>query len=128
MIKEYFASSKEVEVIDEAYDGISAWEKIEKRLLLASDADFCVVLYNPSSVKRADYLMKACDLMLQYKSPDTPCGYVKNIGRDGEEYTIVSLKELRDAKVDMFTTVFIGNSQTKVINNKLVTPRGYKNI
>ena len=95
---------------------------------MASDADFCVVLYNPSSVKRADYLMKACDLMLQYKSPDTPCGYVKNIGRDGEEYTIVSLKELRDAKVDMFTTVFIGNSQTKVINNKLVTPRGYKNI
>lgn len=109
-------------------DLLTPWEKIEKRLLLASDADFCIVLYNPSSVKRADYLMKACDLMLQYKSPDTPCGYVKNIGREGEEYTIVSLKELRDAKVDMFTTVFIGNSQTKVINNKLVTPRGYKNI
>ena len=109
-------------------DLLTPWEKIEKRLLLASDADFCIVLYNPSSKKRSDYLMKACDLMMQYKSPDTPCGYVRNIGREGQDAKVTTLKELRDTKVDMFTTVFIGNSESKVINGKMVTPRGYKNL
>ena len=39
---------------------------------------------------------------------------------------VMSLKELRDTQVDMFTTVFIGNSQTKEIDGKMVTPRGYR--
>ena len=63
--------------------------------------------------------------MLESKSPDIPCGYVREIGRAGETATVLTLGELRDAKVDMFTTVFIGNSQTKVLGGKLVTPRGY---
>ena len=62
------------------------------------------------------------------KSPDTICGTVSNIARDGEEAHVMTLKELRDTQVDMFTTVFIGNSQTKEINNKMVTPRGYRNV
>ena len=66
--------------------------------------------------------------MLKYKDPETPCGYVRNIGRDKEEHNIVTLAELSDIKVDMLTTIIIGNSQTKIINGKLVTPRGYKNI
>lgn len=106
-------------------DLLTPWEKIEKRLLLASEADFVICLYNPSSKKRADYLKKACELMLEFKAESTPCGYVKNIGREGEEYSIVTLAELKEARVDMFTTVIVGNSQTKVINGKLVTPRGY---
>ena len=85
-------------------------------------------LDNPSSKKRHDYLQKACDLMMKYKSPDTICGTVSNIARDGEEAHVMTLKELRDTQVDMFTTVFIGNSQTKEINNKMVTPRGYRNV
>lgn len=109
-------------------DLLTPWEKIEKRLLCASEADFNIVLYNPSSKKRHDYLQKACDLMLKYKSPETVCGTVNNIGREGEKGTVMTLKELRDTKVDMFTTVFIGNSQTKNINGKMVTPRGYKNV
>lgn len=109
-------------------DLLTPWEKIEKRLLLASDADMGIVLYNPSSLKRHDYLQKACDLMMQYKSPDTVCGIVENIGRDGEAYKVMTLKKLRDTEVDMFTTVFIGNSQTKEISGKMVTPRGYKNV
>ena len=88
---------------------------------------FCICLYNPSSHKRADYLQKACDILLKSKSPETPCGTVRNIGRDGECGEIYTLAQLRDTKVDMFTTVFIGNSQTRVINGKLVTPRGYEN-
>ena len=67
--------------------------------------------------------------MMQYKSPETVCGIaVSMIGREGEEYHLMTLKELRDTKVDMFTTVFVGNSQTKVINGKMVTPRGYRNV
>ena len=107
-------------------DLLTPWEKIEKRLLCASEADFAICLYNPSSRKRHDYLQKACDLMMQYKSPETVCGRAWNIGRDGEGMKVMSLKELRDTQVDMFTTVFIGNSQTKEIDVRMVTPRGYR--
>ena len=108
-------------------DLLTPWEKIEARLLAAAEADFVVCLYNPSSRKRSDYLQKACDLM-QYKSPETVCGIVSYIGRDGEHYEVMDLKTLRDTKVDMFTTVWVGNSQTKEINGKMVTPRGYRNV
>ena len=109
-------------------DLLTPWEKIEARLLAAAEADFVVCLYNPSSRKRSDYLQKACDLMMQYKSPETVCGIVSSIGRDGEHYEVMDLKTLRDTKVDMFTTVWVGNSQTKEINGKMVTPRGYRNV
>ena len=106
-------------------DLLTPWEKIEKRLLLASEADFVICLYNPSSKKRKDYLKRACEIMLKAKGEETKCGYVRNIGRDGETYHICTLKELAEVQVDMFTTVVIGNSQTKIVNNRLVTPRGY---
>ena len=106
-------------------DLLTPWELIEKRLAAAAGADFVIVLYNPGSHKRADYLSKACDILLQYKSPDTICGIVKNISRDGEEHRILTLGELRHTRVDMLTTVFIGNSHTSIINGKMVTPRGY---
>lgn len=109
-------------------DLLTPWEKIESRLLHASEADFVICLYNPSSKKRHDYLMKACDLMMRYKKEDTVCGIVGNIGRERENMKIMTLKELRDTSVDMFTTVFVGNSQTKEINGKMVTPRGYRNV
>ena len=109
-------------------DLLTPWEKIEKRLLAASEADLSICLYNPSSKKRHDYLMKACDLMMQYKSPETVCGIVGNIAREGEFSRVMTLKELRDTQVDMFTTVFVGNSQTKEINGKMVTTRGYKGV
>ncbi|WP_044296701.1 precorrin-3B C(17)-methyltransferase [Robinsoniella peoriensis] len=107
-------------------DLLTPWEKIEKRLILASEADFVICLYNPSSKKRHDYLQKACDLMMQAKAAETVCGIVMNIGREGETMQVMTLKELRDTKVDMFTTVFIGNSQTKEIDGQMVTPRGYR--
>ena len=94
----------------------------------ASEADLVICLYNPSSRKRKDYLQKACDLMLRFKAGDTVCATVGNIGRDGEESHLMTLKELRDTSVDMFTTVFIGNSQTMRIGDKMVTPRGYRDV
>lgn len=108
-------------------DLLTPWEKIEKRLKAAAWADFCICLYNPSSRKRSDYLKKACEIMLESKSPDTVCGTVRNIGREGEEHALCTLKQLKDVTVDMFTTVFIGNSQTKIVNGRMVTPRGYRN-
>ena len=107
-------------------DLLTPWEKIEKRVELAAAADFVICLYNPSSKKRKDYLQRACDLVLKHQSPETVCGYVKNIGREGEEGHVLTLRELRDTQVDMFTTVFVGNSQTMEINGKMVTPRGYR--
>ena len=106
-------------------DLLTPIELIEKRLECAAMGDFCIALYNPSSKKRADYLKNACDILLKYKSPDTMCGTVRNIGREGEEKEIMTLAELREAKVDMFTTVFIGNEKTKRVGDRLVTPRGY---
>lgn len=109
-------------------DLLTPIEKIRKRIECAAMADFSIVLYNPSSKKRADYLKNACNIMLKYKSSDTVCGIVRNIGREGEDSRILSLNELKDFKADMFTTVFIGNSETKIINDRMVTPRGYKNV
>lgn len=109
-------------------DLLTPWEKIEARLHAAGEADFVVCLYNPSSKKRHDYLSRACDLLMQHKSPETICGIVSNIAREGETYRVMTLRELRDTEADMFTTVFIGNSQTKEINGKMVTPRGYRNV
>lgn len=109
-------------------DLLTPWEKIEKRLKCAAEADFTIAVYNPSSKKRADYLSRACDIILEYRSAETVCGWVKNIGREGEESGVTTLSELREMTVDMFTTVFIGNSETRNINGKMVTPRGYKNV
>ena len=83
-------------------------------------------LFGVVTHKRTDYLQKACDIMLRHKDPETICGTVRNIGREGESYAVMTLKELRDTKVDMFTTVFIGNGQTRNIEGRMVTPRGYK--
>ena len=106
-------------------DLLTPWEKIEKRILAAAQADMIICLYNPSSRRRHDFLQKACDLILKYAAEDTVCGVAENIGREGETYALYSLKELRSVPVTMFTTVFIGNSQTVVVNGKMVTLRGY---
>ena len=107
-------------------DLMTPWEKIEKRLKMAAQADFVIVLYNPSSKKRSDYLSRACQIIRQYQSGDTVCGYVENIGREGQQALICTLEELQNRQVNMFTTVFIGNSQTRQIGQKMVTPRGYE--
>ena len=107
-------------------DLLTPWDRIEKRLKAAAEGDFCIVLYNPSSRKRADYLKRACEVLMTEKSPDIPCGYVKNIGREGTLRKVCTLRELPGEETDMFTTVFIGNSMTKIRNGRLITPRGYE--
>lgn len=109
-------------------DLLTPWEKIEARLELAARADLCVALYNPASHRRVDALRRACGILLRHQSPEIPCGLARNIGRAGEQARVVTLGELAETPVDMFTTVFIGNSQTKVIGGRLVTPRGYRDV
>ena len=108
-------------------DPLTPWEKIERRLDRAAQADFVLCLYNPRSKRRADHLQKACDIVMRHQSPDTVCGTVRNIGREGQQSQVMTLRELRDAPVDMFTTVFIGNSATRRRGQYMVTPRGYEN-
>ncbi len=107
-------------------DLLTPWETIENRLTCAARGDFSLCMYNPSSKKRADYLRRACDILLREKGPDTVCGWVRNIGRDGQESRVLTLAQLREEQVDMFTTVFVGSSATRSINGRMVTPRGYE--
>ena len=109
-------------------DALTPWEKIEKRLACAAEADLAIAIYNPASHRRPDFLKRACEILLRHISPETVCGLVKNIGREGEEYKVMTLAELENTPVDMFTTVFIGNRQTKLVDGKMVTPRGYRDV
>ncbi|MCI8328285.1 MAG: precorrin-3B C(17)-methyltransferase [Oscillibacter sp.] len=107
-------------------DLLTPWETIEKRLLCAARGDFSICLYNPSSKKRADYLRRACGILLREKGPETVCGWVRNIGREGQESRLLTLGELQEEAVDMFTTVFVGSSATRAVCGRMVTPRGYE--
>ena len=121
-------------------DLLTPWAVIENRLRCAAAGDFTIVLYNPASHKRPDYLRRACGILLDAGvSPGTVCGYVRNTGRAGEERHILPLAaasqdlvvmtplaELGDAPVDMFSTVFIGSSSTAEAGGRMITPRGYE--
>lgn len=106
-------------------DLLTPWEVIAKRLCAASEGDFVIALYNPASRKRTDYLKKACDIILSIRPPETVCGLARNTGRADETTSLTTLGELRNIQVDMLTTVIIGSRSTKIINNHMVTPRGY---
>ena len=109
-------------------DRLTSWEKIEERLTAAAQSDLSIVLYNPSSKGRPDYLERACDILLRTLPEDRPCGIAQQIGREGENRTVLTLGELRNTRVDMFCTVFIGNAMTKMIGGNMVTPRGYRDV
>ncbi|MBR0080957.1 MAG: precorrin-3B C(17)-methyltransferase [Synergistaceae bacterium] len=108
-------------------DLMTDWKIIEKRLTAACEGDFVICIYNPASTQRPKHFKKACKIMLKYKSPETPCGYVRNIGREGEEYEIMTLKKIKNCKkIDMLCTVIIGNSKSYILNGKIITSRGYE--
>ena len=110
-------------------DRLTPWEVIEKRLACAAAGDFCVALYNPSSKGRADYLAKAVRILrANGKADETLCGVVRSIGREGQSSCLLTLAELEQTAVDMFTTVFVGNAATQNLHGKMVTPRGYRGV
>ena len=107
-------------------DLLTPWDLIRKRLELAAEGDFVIALYNPSSRTRQHRYEEACRILLEHRPGNTVCGWCRNIGRQGEEWKVCTLKELQQQPVDMLTTVFIGNSRTRVIRGRMVTPRGYE--
>ena len=109
-------------------DRLTPWEKIEARLDAAARADLSIAIYNPKSKGRPDHLSRACGILLNTLPEDRICGVVRNIGRDGEERILMTLKELQTYDADMFCTIFIGNSMTRNIGGNMVTPRGYRNV
>ncbi|MCR4939187.1 MAG: precorrin-3B C(17)-methyltransferase [Treponemataceae bacterium] len=111
-------------------DLLTPWKIIEKRLVAAAAGDFSIAIYNPQSKRRRDYLKKACQILISGGvEPDRACGYASNIGRQNEIFEVCTLMDLMEKDLGMFSTVFIGNSETHMVKTKkgmrLVTRRGY---
>jgi precorrin-3B C17-methyltransferase len=106
-------------------DLLTPWKAIEKRLNAAAMADFVIVLYNPKSKRRIEHLTKAQEIILQHRSPETPVGIVTSAMRSKQDVSIICLKDLHKAEVNMQTTVFVGNSVSVTYGCFMFTPRGY---
>ena len=107
-------------------DRLTPLEDIWNRVEAAAKSDFVICLYNPASKGRPDFFRQACTRILKYRKGNTVCGLAVNIGREGEETEVLTLEKLKDRRVDMFTTVYIGNSHSMQIGSYMVTPRGYR--
>ena len=107
-------------------DLLTPWDVIEKRVELAAEGDFVVVLYNPKSSERKWQIEKTIEIMLSKKSSDTPVGIVKSAMRKKQNIIITNLGEALEHPIDMTTILIIGNSTTFVYDNYMVTKRGYK--
>jgi precorrin-3B C17-methyltransferase len=108
-------------------DLLTPWETIKKRLELAAQGDFVIVLYNPKSKKRDWQLGAVRDLLLRYKTPETPVGIVSRAMRQGQATSVTTLEDVLSHSVDMQTIVVVGNSQTYTYGEYMITPRGYQN-
>lgn len=108
-------------------DLLLPWDRIEKSLDGAARGGLPVVLYNPGSRKRRDHLRRACEIVKKYRKPETVCAIVREAGRAGQSSRILTLEELASEDADMLSTVFIGNEESSVMGNRMITPRGYKN-
>ena len=106
-------------------DLMTPLDLIMKRVDRAAESDMIITLYNPKSKGRTEYLNQAKNIILKYRSSDTPVGVVRNAGRNDETHWITTLGELDDSKVDMFCMVIIGNSKTYISKGRMITPRGY---
>ncbi|NDV19675.1 precorrin-3B C(17)-methyltransferase [Pseudodesulfovibrio sp. JC047] len=106
-------------------DLLTPWERIEKRLSAAAEADFVIAIYNPRSRKRHDQLRKALDIIGKFRSPETPVGVVGKAYRPGQSVTAVPLNQVDVETVDMQTVLIVGNSATRITGGRMLTPRGY---
>ncbi|MEE1941554.1 precorrin-3B C(17)-methyltransferase [Streptomyces sp. TRM 70361] len=102
------------------------WEVIERRVRAAAGSDLVVTFYNPRSRGRDWQLPRALALLAEHRAPHTPVGVVRNASRPGERVTVTTLGELDPAAVDMMTVVTVGNTATRTVAGRMVTPRGYR--
>lgn len=105
-------------------DLLVPWGEIEKRIEAAAKADFVIVAYNPKSTKRTAQIVRFKEICLRYRSKETPVGIVRQEGRKVVT-KLTNLKDMLDYRIDMLTTVIVGNSKTVLENGKIITPRGY---
>ena len=106
-------------------DLMTPWELIEKRVRAAAEADFVIAIYNPKSMRRTEQIEKVREILLQHRVATTPVGVVRSVGRPDQVAVISTLEHFTEEKIDMFTTVIIGNSQTFQQGDFMITPRGY---
>ncbi len=111
-------------------DLLTPWQAIEQRLLTAAAGDFVVAFYNPVSQRRRTQLAAAKEILLRHRPADTPVVLARNLGRDGETVTVVTLRDLKVEDVDMLTLVIVGSSATRAVQRPdggqwVYTPRGY---
>ena len=104
---------------------LTPWDTIKKRVELAAERDFVTALYNPKSKKRIKNIEEVREIMLKYRSPDTPVGIVSNASREKEQKVISTLNDFTKEEINMFSLVIIGNSHTYVNDGYMITPRGY---
>ncbi|MFD7995239.1 precorrin-3B C(17)-methyltransferase [Streptomyces mexicanus] len=102
------------------------WEVIERRVRAAAEADLVVTFYNPRSRGRDWQLPKALAILAGHRAPTTPVGVVRNASRPDESSRVTTLADLDPATVDMMTVVTVGNTATREIAGRMVTPRGYR--
>lgn len=102
------------------------WEVIERRVRAAAEADIVVTFYNPRSRGRDWQLPKALAILAEHRTPTTPVGVVRNASRPDESSRLTTLGSLDPATVDMMTVVTVGNTATRDIAGRMVTPRGYR--
>ncbi|MFD4550311.1 precorrin-3B C(17)-methyltransferase [Streptomyces sp. NPDC058466] len=102
------------------------WEVIERRVRAAAEADIVVTFYNPRSRGRDWQLPKALAILAEHREPTTPVGVVRNASRPDESSRVTALGSLDPAIVDMMTVVTVGNTATREIAGRMVTPRGYR--
>ena len=107
-------------------DLLTPWEVIERRLHAAASADFVIALYNPKSGRRTQQIVRAQEILLKYKRPETPVGIVKSGHRAGQQVVLTDLSRMLDHEIGMLTTILIGNAETRVYREKMITPRGYR--
>jgi len=107
-------------------DYLVPWQEITLRLELAAQGNFVIVLYNPRSQRRKRQLIKAREIILQYRSPSTPVGIATNAYRQKQEVVITDLEHMLDYEIGMNTTIIVGNSATFTLDGWMVTPRGYR--
>lgn len=106
-------------------DLLTPWETIEKRADAALAADFVLVLYNPRSSERPDNMAKILKIARRHRGGDCPVGVVRNISRNDQSAKIYKLDDFDTAGVDMLCLVIIGNSETRIVGDLMLTPRGY---
>jgi cobalt-precorrin 5A hydrolase / precorrin-3B C17-methyltransferase len=102
------------------------WEVIERRVRAAAEADLVVTFYNPRSRGRDWQLPKALAILAEHREPTTPVGVVRNASRPDGTARVTTLADLDPATVDMMTVVTVGNTATRNIAGRMVTPRGYR--